>query len=49
VRDQAPRLRTELAFCRAAQVRGVDLAFVCTPHGEAAPVVKRLLDDGRAK
>ena len=24
----------------------VDVAFVCTPHGEAAPVVKRLLDTG---
>mgnify|MGYP005838877027 FL=1 len=41
-----PRLRTGLAFCAEAEVGGVDLAFVCTPHGEAAPVVKRLLDDG---
>ena len=41
-----PRLRTGLVFCAAADVGGVDLAFVCTPHGQAAPVVKRLLDDG---
>ena len=41
-----PRLRTGLAFCAEAEVGEVDLAFVCTPHGEAAPVVKRLLDDG---
>jgi N-acetyl-gamma-glutamyl-phosphate reductase len=41
-----PRLRTELAFCSEAEVADVDLAFVCTPHGEAAPVVKRLLDTG---
>ncbi len=39
-----PRLRTDLAFCREVEVADVDLAFVCTPHGEAAPVVKRLLD-----
>ena len=25
---------------------GVQLAFVCLPHGQAAPVVKRLLDEG---
>jgi N-acetyl-gamma-glutamyl-phosphate reductase len=41
-----PRLRTELAFCAEARVDHVDLAFVCTPHGEAAPVVRRLLDAG---
>ena len=41
-----PRLRTGLAFCAEAEVGGVDLAFVCTPHGEAAPVVKRLLGAG---
>jgi len=41
-----PRLRTGLAFCAQAEVGGVDLAFVCLPHGEAAPVVKRLLDTG---
>jgi N-acetyl-gamma-glutamyl-phosphate reductase len=41
-----PRLRSDLAFCRADDIDGVQVAFVCTPHGEAAPVVKRLLDDG---
>ena len=41
-----PRLRTPLAFCAPEDVGGVDVAFVCTPHGEAAPVVARLLDDG---
>ncbi len=41
-----PRLRTDLAFCPADEVEGVDLAFVCTPHSEAAPLVKRLLDAG---
>jgi N-acetyl-gamma-glutamyl-phosphate reductase len=46
VRDHLPRLRTDLAFCAAADVGGVDVAFVCAPHGEAAPAVKRLLDDG---
>ncbi len=46
VRAHAPRVRTELEFCRAGDVGGADVAFVCTPHGEAAPVVKRLLDDG---
>jgi N-acetyl-gamma-glutamyl-phosphate reductase len=46
VRDHAPRLRTAMSFCRVADVHGADVAFVCTPHGQAAPVVKRLLDDG---
>ncbi|MFA4965892.1 MAG: N-acetyl-gamma-glutamyl-phosphate reductase, partial [Thermoleophilia bacterium] len=46
VRQHLPRVRTGLAFCPQAEVGGVDLAFVCTPHGQAAPVVKRLLDDG---
>jgi N-acetyl-gamma-glutamyl-phosphate reductase len=41
-----PRLRSELRFCREAEVAGVDVAFVCTPHGEAAAVVRRLLDAG---
>jgi N-acetyl-gamma-glutamyl-phosphate reductase len=39
-----PRLRTGLSFCAESEVADVDLAFVCLPHGEAAPVVKRLLD-----
>jgi len=46
VAKHQPRLRTDLAFCAQAEVGGVDLAFVCLPHGEAAPVVKRLLDTG---
>jgi N-acetyl-gamma-glutamyl-phosphate reductase len=41
-----PRLRTDLAFCAASEVDGVDFAFVCLPPGEAAPTVKRLLDGG---
>jgi N-acetyl-gamma-glutamyl-phosphate reductase len=41
-----PRLRTSLVFCAPDEVGGVDVAFVCAPHGEAAPVVARLLDDG---
>lgn len=41
-----PRLRTDLAFCAGSEVEDVDIAFVCLPHGEAAPVVKRLLDAG---
>jgi N-acetyl-gamma-glutamyl-phosphate reductase len=41
-----PRLRTGLAFCAEVEIGGVDLAFVCAPHGEAAPVVRRLLDGG---
>jgi N-acetyl-gamma-glutamyl-phosphate reductase len=46
VSGHLPRVRADLTFCAEAQVGGVDVAFVCTPHGEAAPVVKRLLDDG---
>ena len=41
-----PRLRTRLAFCAPAEVGGVDLALVCAPHGQAAPVVRRLLHGG---
>ena len=41
-----PRVRGDLTFCRAHELQGVDVAFVCTPHGEAARVVKRLVDDG---
>ncbi len=41
-----PRLRTGLRFCTETEVTGVQLAFVCLPHGQAAPVVKRLLDEG---
>ncbi len=46
VRQTLPRIRTELDFCSNDQVAGVDVAFVCLPHGQAATVVKRLLDDG---
>jgi N-acetyl-gamma-glutamyl-phosphate reductase len=41
-----PRVRGDLTFCPESEVQGVDVAFVCTPHGEAARVVKRLVDDG---
>jgi len=41
-----PRLRTDLTFCGQADVTDVDIAFVCTPHGQAAVVVARLLDAG---
>jgi len=41
-----PRVRADLEFCAQADVSDADIAFVCTPHGEAAPVVKRLLDGG---
>ena len=46
VQQHLPRLRSDLAFCAQADLGGVDVAFLCTPHGDAAPVVKRLLDDG---
>lgn len=46
VSRHAPRLRTGLAFCRDDEVAGVDCAFVCLPAREAAPVVKRLHDEG---
>jgi len=46
VQAHLPRVRGDAEFCSHADVSGVDVAFVCTPHGQAAPVVKRLLDDG---
>jgi len=46
VQQHLPRLRTGLAFCSQAELGDVDLAFLCTPHGEAAPIAKQLLDDG---
>jgi N-acetyl-gamma-glutamyl-phosphate reductase len=46
VREFDPRLRCDLAFCRESDVHDVDVAFICTPHGEAARVAKRLLDEG---
>ena len=41
-----PRVRTGLSFCKESEIDGVDVAFVCTPHGEAARVARRLLDQG---
>ncbi len=46
VSETLPRLRTELRFCDNEEVAGVDVAFVCLPHGVSAPTVKRLLDGG---
>jgi N-acetyl-gamma-glutamyl-phosphate reductase len=47
VAEYNPRLRGPLTFCREAEIVGdLDVVFVCTPHGEAARVTKRLLDDG---
>jgi N-acetyl-gamma-glutamyl-phosphate reductase len=46
VRQHLPRLRSDLAFCSQADLGGVDIAFLCTPHGDAAPIAKQLLDDG---
>jgi N-acetyl-gamma-glutamyl-phosphate reductase len=46
VQQHLPRVRAGLEFCGQADLSGVDVAFVCTPHGEAAAVAKRLLDDG---
>ena len=46
VRANLPRLRTDLKFCAQTDIKDVDVAFVCTPHGRAASVVKRLLDTG---
>ena len=46
MQQHLPRLRSDLAFCSQADLGGVDVAFVCTPHGDAAPIAKQLLDDG---
>jgi N-acetyl-gamma-glutamyl-phosphate reductase len=46
VQEHLPRLRSELSFCSQADLGGVDVAFLCTPHGDAAPIAKQLLDDG---
>jgi N-acetyl-gamma-glutamyl-phosphate reductase len=46
LREALPRLRTGLEFCGQHQVSGVDVAFICTPHGQAAAAAKRLLDGG---
>ena len=46
VQQHLPRLRSDLEFCSQADLGGVDVAFLCTPHGDAAPIAKQLLDDG---
>jgi N-acetyl-gamma-glutamyl-phosphate reductase len=46
VQQHLPRLRSELSFCSPADLGGVDVAFLCSPHGGAAPIAKQLLDDG---
>ncbi len=46
VQQHLPRVRAGLEFCSQDDLSGVDVAFVCTPHGQAAKVAKRLLDDG---
>ena len=46
VRQHLPRIRAGLEFCSQAEVGDVDIAFVCTPHGQAAAVAKRLLGGG---
>jgi N-acetyl-gamma-glutamyl-phosphate reductase len=46
VQQHLPRVRAGLKFCSHSDVSGVDVAFLCTPHGEAARVARRLLDDG---
>ena len=46
VAEHLPRLHTGLRFCPPGEIGGVDVAFVCAPHGQAAHVVGRLLDDG---
>jgi N-acetyl-gamma-glutamyl-phosphate reductase len=46
VQQHLPRLRSDLAFCSQADLGGVDIAFLCTPHGDAAPIARQLLDAG---
>ncbi len=46
MQQHLPRLRSDLAFCSQADLGGVDVAFLCTPHGDAAPIARKLLDDG---
>ncbi len=46
VQQHLPRVRADLAFCSRSELPAVDVAFVCTPHGHAAPVAKSLLDGG---
>lgn len=46
VQEHLPRLRSDLTFCGQADLGGVDVAFLCTPHGDTAPIAKKLLDGG---
>ena len=46
VQQHLPRVRSGLEFCSQDDLHGVDVAFLCTPHGQAAAIAKRLLDDG---
>jgi N-acetyl-gamma-glutamyl-phosphate reductase len=46
VQQHLPRLRSDLTFCSQAELGGVDIAFLCTPHGDAAVIAKKLLDGG---
>lgn len=42
-----PRVRVaDMSFCRHDEVHDVDVAFVCLPDGAAAPIAKRLVDEG---
>lgn len=41
-----PRVRVDLHFCAIDEVGGVDAAFLCLPERAAAPVARRLLDQG---
>ncbi len=46
VSQSLPRVRADLAFCDDEEVGEVDVAFLCLPEGQAAPVARRLLDGG---
>ncbi len=46
VRRHLPRVRAALEFCSQAELRRVDVAFLCTPHGEAAAIAAKLLAAG---
>jgi len=48
VAQALPRVRTSLDFCAVTDVSGVDAAFLCLPERAAAPVARRLLDEGAA-
>jgi len=46
VQYHLPRVRAGLEFCSQSDLGGVDVVFVCTPHGGAATIAKRLLGGG---